>query len=270
MSDKNTYEAAFDAGQAQSQIRAISDRVTGLVVPEGFSLESLERFAERPSSKRGNATVAEVSSFTRYINLHGAPGATAIFAPMTNDQIVAVLDHHEATAPGWGRHTATLVHRNTLEWLAWVKLHQKGSISQVELAEFLEERITDVAVPTGASLLELVTKFEMKRDVAFSSGVNLQNGLVQLAYAEADATKGTIEVPKTLTLGITPFYGDQLYKVVARLRYRIEAGKLTFSVRLVEPEKVIEQAVNDRLTLISTSTGITPYRGTWAGSQPLA
>lgn len=255
-------------GAALASPLRLSTGIAGTVLPDGYTLQSLERYDPAPSAKRGALTFNDVESLARYVNTH-KDLRTAIFwdrAP----SLVAVLDHHAMAADGagWGRHTAALKFTRSRAWQAWAEANGK-QMTQAAFAEFVEDHLDDIASPAGAELLELARRFGVSRAVTFESAVNLTNGNTQLTYAEADATKGNVQIPPTLILGLAPFDGDHLFRVEARLRYRIEAGKLTLTIKLVRPEDVTDQAVAARVAELGKATDIAPYFGL-AGAPPAA
>ncbi len=107
----------------------------------------------------------------------------------------------------------------------------------------LEDRAGDIVTPTGAELLEIATKFQVIRKAVFGSAIRLATGEFQFNYSDEN-DKGTIEVPEVITLGLAPFHNGESYEVQARLRYRLREGKLAFTFKLINPERVIEDAFN--------------------------
>jgi uncharacterized protein YfdQ (DUF2303 family) len=256
-------QAAIDAGMALGGTTAIG-AVPLAVVPAGAGVAVLERLLDRPSGKRGAVEFFDVASFAEYLKAHKGDG-TDVYVDVVTGKFSAVLDWHGAGAdgdPGWGQHRASLVPRPSRAWVAWTEANRR-KFDQVAFAEFVEARIRDIAEPAGAALLELVQTFSDRRDVAFSSAVNLANGAVQLAYADGDV-KGNANVPRVFKLGIAPFEGDPLYVLEARLRYRIAAGKLSIWYELDEPERLIEASVADRKAAIIKATDL----AVWAGNPP--
>lgn len=262
---------AFEAGAALAGAFKIGDGVDGVMVPAGFAIESLERFNAAPADKRGALTFGDVASLARYVKAHAGPGSSIYWDKTPTPSVVAVLDHHAPGATGsagWGRHTARLKFTNSRAWDEWMIVDGKAQ-TQAHFAEFVEDHLDDIAEPAGADLLELAKRFSVTRAVTFEGAINLANGNTELRYAETDATKGAIAIPPGLVLGLTPFDGDPRYRVEARLRYRIDAGKLTLTVKLVRPLDVVETAIADRIKALAAGTGLAPYCG-HPGPAPVA
>ncbi|WP_253643503.1 DUF2303 family protein [Yersinia pseudotuberculosis] len=87
------------------------------------------------------------------------------------------------------------------------------------------------------------SKLSVKRSSVPLCAWRLATGEFQFNYSDENE-KGTIEVPELITLGLAPFHNGESYEVQARLRYRLREGKLTFTFKLVNPERVVEDAFN--------------------------
>jgi uncharacterized protein YfdQ (DUF2303 family) len=77
------------------------------------------------------------------------------------------------------------------------------------------------------------------------SSRRLDNGQVQFAYSEtidARASEGSVEIPREFVIGVRLFKNGDGYKVRARLKYRLNAGKLKFWYELDRAENAIEDA----------------------------
>lgn len=233
------------------------------VTPAGADLHVIdlethrEALRERPRRKTGQFVVNDAASFIKYLDRHGTAD-TEVWADSEKMSVQAYLNGH-GTEPGHHDHALTLVLRATPAWVAWRDSDRK-MLSQVTFAEHVEDRLLDITEPSGATMLELAQTFQAKRQLAFESSKALSSGEVQFEYREqVDATAGKagrLQIPQSFTLGIAPFYGSPAYKVTARLRYRIDGGKLTLGYTLDRPEDVLEAAFGDVLSDIDA--GIDP------------
>lgn len=199
------------------------------LVPDGYSLEDLERLQDRPRRARGTVTVTETASFIAYFNAFKSK-ASRIFADRDAPAVTGILDYHDGPeAPAWGEHR--VVYRPPLseEWTAWRGADGK-KMSQADFALFLEENGCDVRQPDAATLLEVARKLSATKKVAFTSGQHLADGSVQFTYhEEADATAGakrSLKVPEEFVIGVPVFFNGAPYAVTAKLRYRIKEGLL--------------------------------------------
>lgn len=278
----NLVDTAVRAGAAIAKPITLSTEdadevIEGVVLPQGYNLRSLERFRETPSTKRGSQRFFDASSFARYVNDHKSDGTRIAY---THDgggdaghgrklpSVRAILDHHSSKAPGWSRHFADLLFKVSRPMAAWLSIDGNPQ-SQADLAEFLEERVGDIAEPAGATILEVVRRFEVTRTGQFASTVDLVGGTVNLMYAETDKAPSEQSFPATFTLGLSPFDGDKPYRVTARLRYRVNAGRLAITVKLLQVDELFEQAVRDRVAEVQKVTTIEPYFGVLGGCSAI-
>lgn len=225
----------------------------------GTKLISTDEYAETPRHPSGTRTVTDAASFVGYVLRHGLAG-TEVYAHTNSSSVVAVIDSHEGASgePGWQKHKLTLALEHTKAWIAWAArdlgANPKAWMDQQEFAEFIEDRALDVIEPDHARLIELATKFEASTKVEFGSAVRLDNGEVKFEYSETvgprKGTKGEIDLPKELKLGLRPYIGGPIYYVWAQLRYRIRPEGLVLGYALQRPENILEAAFADIVTEI--------------------
>ena len=233
------------------------------VVPPEHTVHSLETLLGRPRRVRQTVTLTEVASFVAYTSRFANVNATLLFASVDTLRVEAVLDHPTVSQPAWGQHRAVLALKATPEWQAWLAINGKRH-NQTDFAQFVEDHIPDVAEPDGASLLDMVRTLEVKKAVNYQSSVRLDNGQVQLSYIEdvtGTAAKGTLLLPERFTLGLRPFEGADLYRVSARLRYRLAEGRVALWFDLWRPEDVVRAAFNDTIARIAKDTDLPVLAG---------
>lgn len=249
----------------------LANAVPYALVPESAKLVSLEALLPVPTRTRQRVDLHDASSFGAYVNRFKAPGTT-LYADESKTTVCAVLDHAPtAEEQRWGGHTASLALRWTREWQTWWAMNGKR-VGQLDFATFLEDNLPDIAEPVGAVVLDMARQLDIKKGVSFSSGVRLDNGQTQLCYTEDiqnTAAKGTLALVDTFTLGLAPFEGAPLYKVMARLRYRLQDSKLVLWFDLVRPHDVVRQAWRDVLAEIAKTTELVPFAGVTSGQVVL-
>ena len=215
-----------------------------VAIPNECELADLERFLELPRRIKRNLVVSDIDSFNRYWDKWGFEEAE-IFADIETRKVRAVFDEHvvhdNAVTAMWGDHTVTYECPLSHEWEQWTE-NDRERMSQHEFAEFLEDRMPDVAVPNGQDLQDIITNFKLQRDVHYESAIKLQGGGVQLKYHEQNEPMTTMEVPEIIELAIPPFHNGTVYTVRARLRYRMSNGNLSLWYELIEPWRVLEHA----------------------------
>ena len=240
------------------------DEVGVVALPDGFKLHDLDGFAEHPRRAKASVTVVDLTSFTRYLRRFGltaadvAPGDSpdvVVFADPQAGRFRAVLDYHDAEGPEHGDHTCTLQLKASDEFQAWRK-NAGRKMGQIELAEFFEQRIEDIAEPRGAALLEAVQHVQAVRNVEFASKVNLDNGDLVFAFSSDTKGKGEVTMPERFALGVRLFEGVPAYRIDARLRYRVsDEGELSLWYQLVNLDAVELAAGTEMLAEVEAVVG---------------
>lgn len=254
-----TTEAEVVGRLAQEAARptVISDpsKPQVLVVPAASSAEVLEldRFLDEPRRKKGLYGPADVESFIDYTTTHAVKGHTTVWVDPSQTMVVALINDNAADKGGWGDHRARLVLNRTPEWRHWLARDGKY-LTQEDFAEHLQEGILEIVDPEGAEMLEIAQTLQGSTDVQWKSANRVDNGAVSFKYQEnvtaSAGAKGELEVPQEMTLGVSPFFGEEPFSVTARIRYRVRAGALTIGYKLERPTDVelnVLQAIVDRL-----------------------
>jgi uncharacterized protein YfdQ (DUF2303 family) len=232
-----------------------SDNTHHLLVPQGYShvniTKDIEQAQHWPYRKKGTVQLSSIDSFNQHAVDQDCTGTGYIYADPDALTLTAVFnDNQDSQTPGWRDHRAVFKAELSRECNNWIK-HNKDPKEQEAFAIFLEDNIADIAEPAGDVLLAIALTLQAKTEVNFSSSRRLDNGQVQLAYTEnidARAAAGNIEIPKEFAIGIRLFKNGDAYKIKARLKYRLSAGKVKFWYELDRIENAIEDAFKDYVT----------------------
>jgi uncharacterized protein YfdQ (DUF2303 family) len=260
-------------------------------VPTGRKLESakayLDQYLPAPERKTGTARLDELDDFIAHVNRTKDP-QTVIFAnkTRTSPSLLAVYDYNDAFDVGgaarWGQHRARHPFPVSDEWKSWVALDKKP-MSQVDFAEFLEDRILDVAEPPLASprTLEILGKMgdvalanprkllELSRGLTVHVASKLQNqvrlssGEVSLIWQteHQDEAGSKLSVPEAFLILVPLFQGGQLYPIIVRLKYKAGRGEVTWSYSLYRVEEMFELAIQTALERVKAETGLLVLAG---------
>lgn len=271
----SNVQAALDAGKALGAPDRPGSSQDFVVVPKDYRIEALEKhveaFADIPRRTKATPSLHNAESFIDYVGLFKTP-ASQVFAiiPPGNaaPSFLAVIDYHESGKPRWGEHRAKYDCQFTEEWKRWLGSDKKR-MSQVDFATLLEENQGSITAPPGAELLELIQTLEGKNDITCNSLVRLTNGRQKLFYEENVELKGTIstqqnqvEFPSQLTVVIAPFDGGPGYRIVCRLRYRIESRRLIFWYECIDVHLVIKECVQGVVDRIQEKLAVKVLFGT--------
>lgn len=255
----------IETGMQLANVRKDHDGIPFIVTPKDTTMQSLEALLPAPTAIRSTVILDDVLSFARYVNEFKNEN-TKIFAQQSDLTATfrAVIDYSGKDNPSWCNHKATYACPQSKEWKAW-NFHNGTKLSQKDFAEFLEDNLIDIVNPSGAEVLEVAKSLVSKNTVNFKSGIRLDNGNEQLVYEETSeakaGAKGELEIPTGFTLGIAPFKGGPSYRIEARLKYRIDSGRLLFFYELIKPHCVIADACAEIIAKINLETGIAPLAG---------
>lgn len=259
-----------------------------LVVPKGRELKSIKAFvdeyADRPDRKKGTATLTSVDSFIAHVNRH-KDGASAVFADDNRERpaLLAVLDYNEPGADGlprFGQHRANYAFPLSDEWLAWMGA-TKSTLTQAQLAEFLEDHIRDVLPPSeaGASgddfaaelaitlaspqaLITLSRGLNVKVDRRVKTVQSLSSGECSIVFEEAHQGEdgGSLKVPGGFVVGIPVFRNGPAYRVPFRLRYRLNQG-VTWQLVPHRADLVFQHAFDEVVEKVKAGTELPLFFG---------
>lgn len=276
--DDNNNEAAaiIDVALASGKPSLLDEGgVYAIVVPEGHGVhihddrDKAEKRGVSPLRRKGTARLTRAESFTAYVAANAFADAEvgpALYADDDAHRILAVFNGSGPELPGWGDDRAVLDLVTTPEWDEWVARDGRA-LTQVALAEFLEDHLRNVVDPDGAALLEMVTTFEAMTNVEIQSVTRLQNGTRQLVWKETTAAKAgqvrEAEFPDSFLLSLVPFAGLEPVAVGARLRYKVtrEHG-LTLTFILDDTDTILRDAFDAVLAAVEQDTGLVAYHGT--------
>lgn len=266
-------QAAIDAGTAIAGAKPLDDegRFFSVVTPAGADHhvvdleEHLDTFRANPRRKLGAFAAHTGDAFISYMEKH-ATSTSELWADITKRTVTAVIDAHDKSGgeAGWGEHRLVLQLQHTPGWQAWTA-HDGKWLSQVEFAEFLEERVQEVVDPDAATLTEVARTFRATKAATFESDHVLSSGQVQIGYREeitaAAGRKSNVDVPEKFTLGLIPFEGGAPFKVTARLRFSIDGGVLRIRYVLDRPTEYIRTAFSDVVGVIAAGVDAPLFHG---------
>lgn len=217
-----------------------------VIVPEGYQLESTEKYQEKPNRIKNTINLLTSDSFISYIKRFVDP-RTVIFADQPRNKFTAVLDYHETNAdPEWAQHQAIYACPLSDSWKEWMG-SDKTQMNQLNFAEFIENHISDLApvsdtnLFSGTELLAMVLAFQETRKSEFKAVRNLNDGTFSVAFSD-EKGGGQASLPQKITLSLQPFHNGQYYALEARLRYRLRDGSLQLWYELIEPKTILEAA----------------------------
>ena len=109
--------------------------VPTLLVPEGYTLKSLEQFQETPSRFRGAFATSSIEDYGNYVN---AEDVARVFVDIDAMRAKAFFDLGNPGLPGHGEHTASLSLEKTGAYEACLQANG-SSFAQKDLAHWIED-----------------------------------------------------------------------------------------------------------------------------------
>lgn len=247
----------------------------GSLVP--WAKEIREDLLPEPVRKRGTTVMHDAESFIAMLDRHGSLSTMNIYLDVnyaTSDvKAIAVFNDHQDGAgdAGWRDFRCIYQPRFSEEWRRWTA-NNKVAMDQTKFANFLEDNIGDIVqpegstLPSGADVLAFVTALSETRKVKYGSGINLQNGMVQIEFVEEgdNGTKGKLELFKEFAIGIRPYFNGDAYRIIAKLRYRIDrnTGQIALWYELHRHDRALEAASKAIIDKIKSEAGAAVFFGT--------
>lgn len=235
-----------------------------VVVPDGHKVVFLEAAVfnahrQAPERKTGSVQVQQVASLLEYWSLYADEDSRAFADPATVS-VRAILDYHHSSAERtarWLQHQCTLTLTKTHEWDTWTEWDGKPR-TQGDFADFLEDNAPDIVEPNAATFVEAARDLRAKSEVNFQSAQVAKDGSINFAYQEE--TKGSfgkanMEIPERFTIAVPVFDGMERVRIQARLRYRINQGKLTMWYSLFRADYHEREAFQAVVNQIQDKTG---------------
>lgn len=260
-----------------------------LIVPDGYQAFDAKPFFDEyltaPERRTGTAKMNDLPSFIAHTNRF-KDEHSALFADRNVPSLTCVLDYHEQSAKGsarFGTHRSRYEFPLSDEWSAWVGSNGK-KMGQADFAAFIEDRITDVAAPDEAKtsqalkallellgtsfaspskLLELSRGLSVREGTSVKNAINLSTGETQVTYATAQSGEdgGPLKVPGAFLIAIPVFQGGALYRLAARLRYRLHGGQILWFYELVDARRVLDHAFTEACDTAKKETALPLFMG---------
>lgn len=286
---KDYYRPVAASVEAEKSVESL----VHLVLPEGMTsidvTKSLQAMLPAPRFRVGGNVLATLDSFMAYVNNHKTEQTAIYFTKGEAPKATAIFDHHAPggeTGKGWCKDRAEYHFPVSREWMTWNGQSGKP-MDMPEFAAFLEDNVIDVINPGfedegewSEGIRELVNLMGGKKVIAGPTALmtlatnmhvhersravqttRLQSGEGQVAFESEhiDAKGAPLKVPSLFLLRLPVFDGDFIYRVAARLRYRLTGGKLVFWYELWRPDKAMLDALEGAATQVREEVGIDPY-----------
>lgn len=230
-----------------------------LVTPDG-KCEVVQELLKKPVRKVGfDVRLRHITSFIDFTKSHAVEGTEIMLGATGDIAARAVID--AATFREYG---AIYVPAQTQSFKDWLQMNG-DKMDQAEFALFIERHIDDIhpaeGMPSATDILTFCSTVEDAKRVEFKKSVSLQDGRVELIYAEKsdEAREQKLALFREFSLALRPFLDrDQAYAITASLRFRIKDGQIVFWYELKGIEALMEKLRADIKTDLE-ATGLPVY-----------
>lgn len=249
----------------------------------GISLASTKALVDEwrtvPERIKGMAQHTHVESFIDHLTEFKDVNSV-VYADRSNLKLLAYYDYHAATEPNNLSHKSRFAPRKSRQLEIWEKGHGI-QLMQGDFANFIENNILDLADGSGHStitdiakqlnttvaspsrILELARGLSIHESANAKSHVNTATGEVTLEYitTHSDTEGKKLKLPGLFVIGIPVFEGGALYRIMVRLRYRLQEGKVRWWYELYQLDAAIDDAFEEIIEKVVDTTKIKLYRG---------
>lgn len=235
--------ASLAAKASGAHVVKSGDHREFLIVPDGFSEKEVSDAyglkLAKPRYIKQTVTIETADSLVDYVKrFKGAD--TVLFAEISANRIVALLDYHTPAEAAHVAHRAKMELPFSEEWKLWTGISGR-LMPQLEFARFIEENAADIRTPSAGELLDACRDLQVRRKVNFIKAVRTASDNENFEYSEetnASGKKGELELPTKFILGIPVYFGRPDLEVHAFLRWRLDDGALTLGIQLHRVEYV--------------------------------
>lgn len=275
--------------------------VQGLVVlkPSGgietVPSDVFDEYRSRPKAYTGTANVTRIESFVDHANrFKDDHSALYAFDDMSCPRLTAVLDYNESRAdpedpfngPRFGDHCTVFAFPLSDEWKAWTGKNA-AKMGLTAFAEFIEDRFIDVeqvtdvtklngdiqklvgtvgpgSLASPSALIELSRGLKVHVKDEVTNAANIASGEVEVQFKSEhqDGRGNKLTVPSLFVLNIPVFARGEVYRIAARLRYRVKDGEMLFWYELWGIDRVFELAFTEVCEKARAETGLPLFYGT--------
>jgi hypothetical protein len=281
----------------QPVVREIEEPGTGLKLLAAVSkagvnvihADAWDEVREGPRARRGVARFTSIDSLIDHTKRF-ADADSVLYAvdDRSAPSISAILDYYVAGAngaPRWGRHRGHYSFVLSDEWKIWNKANASW-FGMAEFQHFLEDRLPDVLtliggedelseagqvyvnalktdVATQQQLFELSRGLDVHSDETVKQHAKLTSGEAQIVFSTEHKTSDgkPLRVPGVFLIGIPVFKNGPVYRIIARLRYRVKEGEIKFQYELWAADRSFDDAFQQACARVVAETELPIFFG---------
>lgn len=243
---------------ATDYLSEIPNTIPSVIVPESYTIRSLEHLHEKPFSFKGTYNTNNIDEFIEYVSKHGDYVNSHVFIDADSMTANAIIDHGTPSEPQWGRHKALL---KLIAEPEYKTLLDKADqlFKQLDFIDFAEEykdyiRFIDAdsqfidhkeAIKTLRTLKAESTNSQTQSTANFSES---KSALESLEIKAADR-----ELPWGFQFLCVPFEALHPVTFTAQLRAVKAGNEITLKYRLYQANEIRKSITENFKTLLTTS-----------------
>lgn len=248
-SEHCAYDRLVQLGAQNARLTEVGG-IPFVIAHKDLAVSELAKHAKAPIRVEEDVRLTDFDSFIAYLNEFGS-AASAVFVSLEHGKFSGIIDYHSGgEAPAFCAHKVQFTATKTKDWLDWLSISDRP-LSQTEAAEFIEDHIDSIVTPSGSEMLEIASTITAQKKVDFRSGTKLDNGQIEFVYNEIIDGKagasGSLHIPQSIFLALTPFESADAFRVECKFRYRIKEGSLSIIFHLARPDLVWRDAIQSVL-----------------------
>lgn len=246
--------------------------------------KDLDARRDNPRRRTGTVAVKSLDSFIEMVNRNKDARAIVYADDSAKPVITAVMNDHMPgnDAPGHRDHRVVYAPELSSEWQAWTGRDGKPMDSGA-FAEFLEEHALDMRDPAAgigdgtqkiidalgvkpaapATIRGLARDLTVRVNSKVTDARNLQSGEAQLVFESSHTTvEGKpLAVPGAFLVALPIYRGGPGYLFVARLRYRVSNGGISWSYSLASTDVAKREVMAEMIATIREKVGALVVEG---------
>ena len=199
-----------------------------LLRPGDFAIQELPDASRLGPFAKAQIEVDDRPSLSNYANRF-CTARSIIVADIDKGTISVKVDYHsesdrtadEASMPGAGVHSATLVLRPSEEYKRWDAIEGQ-LLPQGDFARFLEENAVDILDPDAATMIEISRDMEATSGQKYTSSVRLDNGDRRVTFESETRARSDLRIPQRFSLSIPLWHGEEPVEINALFRWRAQ------------------------------------------------